>query len=98
MMDRICKLCKEPKLIDKFGTYRDPYNRIKPNGVCKLCKSHQQKVNRQKYGKVVVKHEIGIADPEELNFEDDPKAKDEIQYGRVSRKPTTLPSGGIAYD
>ena len=97
-MDRTCKVCKETKLIDQFGTYRDPYNRVKPNGVCKSCKSHQQKVNRQKYGKVVVKHEINEADLKELNFEDDPKAKDEIQYGRVSRNPTTLPSNGISYD
>ena len=97
-MDKTCKNCKETKPLDLFGTYRDPYNRVKPNGVCKLCKSYQQKVNRQKYGKVVVKHEIKEADPEELNFEDDPKAKDEIQYGRVSRNPTTLPSNGISYD
>ena len=96
-MDRTCKVCKQTKLIDQYGTYRDPFNRVKPNGVCKLCKSHQQKVNRQKYGKVV-KHEIKEVDPEELNFEDDPKAKDEIQYGRVSRNPTTLPSNGISYD
>ena len=97
-MDRTCKNCKEPKLIDKFGTYRDPYNRVRPNNVCKSCKSHQQKVNRQKYGKVVVKHEINEADLKELNFEDDPKAKDEIQYGRVTTQATYVPTGGISYD
>jgi|TARA_R110002050_G_scaffold56813_1_gene127688 hypothetical protein len=97
-MDRTCKVCKETKLIDQFGTYRDPYNRVKPNGVCKSCKSHRQKMNRQKYEKSIIIHQSVEADPEELNFEDDPKAKDEIQYGRVSRNPTTLPSNGISYD
>ena len=97
-MDKTCKNCKETKPIDLFGTYRDPYNRVKPNGVCKLCKSHQQKVNRQKYGKVVVKHEIKEADPKELNFEDDPKGINEIQYGRVRTQATYVPTGGISYD
>jgi len=55
-------------------------------------------MNRQKYEKSIIIHQSVEADPEELNFEDDPKAKDEIQYGRVSRNPTTLPSNGISYD
>ena len=97
-MDRTCKVCKETKLIDQFGTYRDPYNRVKPNGVCKSCKSHRQKMNRQKYEKSIIIHQNVEADPEELNFEDDPKAKDEIQYGRVRTQATYVPTGGISYD
>jgi len=94
-MIKTCKQCNESKPIILFAKTKDSYDKVKYLTVCKACKSKNVKILRQKQEKEKV---ISKYDPEEHAkdaFKDDPRALQEVEYGRVTRNTTSLFSRSI---
>jgi hypothetical protein len=94
-MIKTCKQCNESKPIIMFAKARNAYNVMKYLTVCKACKALQTKLfrKRQKIEKINSQY-----DPEEHAkdaFKDDPRALQEVEYGRVTRNTTSLFSRSI---
>lgn len=94
-MIKTCKQCKESKPIIMFAKARNAYNVIKYLTVCKACKAYNTRMTRQKQKFEKINSQY---DPEEHAkdaFKDDPRALQEVEYGRVTRNTTSLFSRSI---
>lgn len=94
-MIKTCKICNESKPLIMFAKARDAYDKVKYLTVCKACKAHQIKLMRQKQKVEEINSKY---DPEEHAkdaFKDDPRALQEVEYGRVTRNTTSLFSRSI---
>jgi hypothetical protein len=94
-MIKTCKQCNESKPLIMFAKARDAYDKVKYLTVCKACKAHQIKLTRQKQKVEKINSKY---DPEEHAkdaFKDDPRALQEVEYGRVTRNTTSLFSRSI---
>jgi len=92
-MNKKCKQCQETKDIYDFARTRDNYDKIKYLTVCRACKSLNMRAKRkvEKVIEVVLEQDPLEQAPDA--FKDDPRAVNEIMYGKVTKRPTYLPSG-----
>ena len=94
-MIKTCKICNESKPLIMFAKARNAYDKVKYLTVCKACKASQIKLIRQKQKVEKINSQY---DPEEHAkdaFKDDPRALQEVEYGRVTRNTTNLFSRSI---
>ena len=92
-MNKKCKQCQETKDIYDFARTRDNYDKIKYLTVCRACKSLNMRAKRkvEKVIEVVLEQDPLEQAPDA--FKDDPRAVNEIMYGKVTKRPTYLPGG-----
>ena len=94
-MKKKCKQCLETKDIFDFARGRDSYGKVKYLTLCRSCKSANVSASRKAKKPiqvVVLKDTIEYAKDA---FKDDPRAVNEIEYGKVVRVPTYFPKGGL---
>ena len=97
-MIKTCKICNESKPLIMFAKARNAYDKIKYLTVCKACKAHQIKLIRQKQKVEKINSQY---DPEEHAkdaFKDDPRALQEVEYGKVHKHSTHLFSRSVLDD
>ena len=97
-MNKKCKQCRETKHIYDFARTRDNYDKIKYLTVCKACKSYNVSLSRKAKKEIEVVVEQNPLEQADDAFKDDPRAVNEIEYGRVFRKPSLERSGGNGFD
>tara|TARA_Y100001951_G_scaffold22461_1_gene17375 strand:+ start:3200 stop:3496 length:297 start_codon:yes stop_codon:yes gene_type:complete len=96
-MNKKCKECREKKDLIEFTMYRDSFDRIKYTNICKKCRAKNIR-DKRKTEKVLQVYLDKHFDPLEQAsdaFKDDPRAATEQDYGRVVKKPTYYPKGGL---
>ena len=93
-----CRECNIRKSISLFPRARDSYDRIKYLAVCKVCKAAKVKAKRErdKLNKCISKYDA--LEQSANAFEDDPRAVNEIEYGKVYKNHTHLFSTSILDD
>ena len=92
-MNKKCKQCRETKDIYDFARTRDNYDKIKYLTVCKSCKSYNVSLSRKAKKEIEVVVEQNPLEQAPDAFKDDPRAVNEIMYGKVTKRPTYLPGG-----
>jgi hypothetical protein len=93
-----CRECNITKSISVFPRAKNSFNKVVYLAVCKVCKAAKVKAKREsdKLNKF-----ISVYDPLEQSpnaFEDDPRAINEIEYGKVYKHSTNLFSRSILDD
>jgi hypothetical protein len=93
-----CRECNIRKSISVFPRARNSFNKVVYLAVCKVCKAAKVKAKREsdKLEKC-----ISVYDPLEQSanaFEDDPRALQEVEYGKVYKHSTNLFSRSILDD
>ena len=85
-----CKECNIKKSISLFPRSRDSFDRIKYLAVCKVCKAAKVKAKREsdKLNKCISKYDA--LEQSANAFEDDPRAVNEVEYGKVYRQATHI--------
>tara|TARA_R110002020_G_scaffold423427_1_gene632533 strand:- start:182 stop:475 length:294 start_codon:yes stop_codon:yes gene_type:complete len=97
-MTKTCRQCKLTKDIYDFSRTRNSYYQSIFLSICKKCKSGNAREKRKNEKVIQVVLEQDPLEQADDAFKDDPNAVNEIQYGRVFRKPSIERSGGNGFD
>ena len=85
-----CKECNITKSITVFPRSKNSFNKVVYLAVCKVCKAAKVKAKREsdKLEKCISKYDA--LEQSANAFEDDPRALQEVEYGKVYRQPTHI--------
>ncbi len=85
-----CKECNITKSISVFPRARNSFNKVVYLAVCKVCKAAKVKAKRasDKLERCISKYDE--LEQSENAFQDDPRALNEVEYGKVYRHATHI--------
>jgi len=92
-MNKKCKQCFETKDIYDFARTRDSYGKVKYLTLCRACKSANVSKSRKANKQIEIITKQDTVEHSKDAFVDDPRAVNEIMYGKVTKRPTYLPGG-----